>query len=74
MYHLGKANRVADALNRKSTATLMSIQGLPSPQQKEINSMELELIEGKFSTLTLQPAIFEGIQRDKNWILSYNGF
>ena len=61
MYHLGKANRVADALNRKSTATLMSIQGLPSPQQKEINSMELELIEGKFSTLTLQPAIFEGI-------------
>ena len=63
MYHPGKANRVAEALSQKSTTTLMSIQGLPSPLQKEINSLELELIEGHFSTLTLQPTIFEGIQR-----------
>ena len=62
MYHLGKANRVADALSRKSTATLMSIQGLSSLLQKEINSQEMELIEGQLLALTLQPTIFEGIQ------------
>ena len=28
-YYLGKANRVADALSRKSTGTPMAIQGLP---------------------------------------------
>ena len=46
MYHPGKANRVADALSRKYIATLMSIQGFSCPLQKEINSLELELIVG----------------------------
>ena len=44
LYHPRKANRVADALSRKFTTTLMSIHGLPDPLQKEINSLELELI------------------------------
>ena len=35
-YHLGKANRVADALSRKSAGTLMAIQGLSKELQKEI--------------------------------------
>ena len=53
LYHLGKANHVADTLSRKSIATLMSIHGLPYPLQKEINDLELELIVGQVSTLTL---------------------
>ena len=74
MYHPGKANRVADALSRKTTATLMSIQGLPKLLQNDINSLRIELIEGQFSIMTLQPTIFEGIQGaqeldpDLNWI------
>ena len=62
LYHPGKANKVADALCRKSTATLMSIQELPNSLQKEINSLDLELIVGGVSALTLQPTIYEGIQ------------
>lgn len=61
LYHPGKANRVGDALSRKSMATLMSIQELPKSLQKEINDLELELIVGQVSALTLQPTIFEGI-------------
>ena len=53
LYHPSKANRVANALSRKSTTTLMSIQGLPKLLQNEINSLEIELIEGKLSALTL---------------------
>ncbi|KAL5581770.1 hypothetical protein UlMin_014212 [Ulmus minor] len=34
LYHPGKANRVADALSRKTSATLMSIQGLPKLLQR----------------------------------------
>ena len=62
LYQPGKANRVADALSRKSTTTLMSIQALPHPLQKEINSLELEVIIGQVSALTLQPTIFECMQ------------
>ncbi|KAL5556706.1 hypothetical protein UlMin_038942 [Ulmus minor] len=62
LYHPGKANKVVDALSRKSTATLMSIQELPNSLQKEINSLVLELIVGGVSALTLQPTIYESIQ------------
>ena len=62
LYHPGKANKVADALIQKSIATLMSIQELPNSLQKEINSLELELIVGRVSALTLQPTIYESIQ------------
>ena len=62
MYHPEKANHVADALNQKSAATLMSIMGFPSPLQKEINCLDMELIEGQLLALTLQLTIFEGIQ------------
>ncbi|KAL5560800.1 hypothetical protein UlMin_037011 [Ulmus minor] len=62
LYHPGKANKVADALSRKSTATLISIQKLPNSLQKEINSLDLELILGEVSALMLQPTIYESIQ------------
>ena len=62
LYHLGKANRVADALSRKTMTKLMSIQGLPKLQQNDINSLRMELIEGQLSILTLQPTIFEGMR------------
>ncbi|KAL5567930.1 hypothetical protein UlMin_024505 [Ulmus minor] len=62
LYHPGKANRVADALSRNTSATLMSIQGLPKLLQSDINSLELEFIGGQLSALTLQPTIMEGMR------------
>ncbi|KAL5545109.1 hypothetical protein UlMin_008893 [Ulmus minor] len=62
LYHPGKANRVADALSRKTSATLMSIQGLPKHLQGDINSLELEIIGGQLLALTLQPTIMEGMR------------
>ena len=62
LYHPGKANRVADALSRKSTAAVMSIQTMPKMLQWDIQRMDLEIISGKLSTLTLQPTILDGIK------------
>jgi len=53
LYHLGKPNRVADALSRKSVGMLMFIEAFPKPLQKEIAECDLELITGKLSSLTL---------------------
>ena len=62
LYHLGKANHVADALSRKSTTTIMSIHTMPEMLQRDIQKLELEIINGKFSILTLQPTILDGIK------------
>ncbi|KAL5542417.1 hypothetical protein UlMin_010127 [Ulmus minor] len=62
LYHPGKANKVTDALSRRSTATLVSIHALPEPLQRDINKIGLEIITGQLSTLTLQPTIFEDIK------------
>ncbi|KAL5549797.1 hypothetical protein UlMin_005028 [Ulmus minor] len=62
IYHPGKANRVADALSRKSTVAVMSIQTMPKALQWEIQKLDLEIIQGQFSALTLQPTILDGIK------------
>ncbi|KAL5545327.1 hypothetical protein UlMin_009111 [Ulmus minor] len=40
----------------------MSIQALPKALQEDIYKLELELITGQVSALTLQPTIFDGIK------------
>ena len=62
LYHPGKANKVADALSRKSTVKLMSIQALPKALQEDIYKLELELIMGQVSALMLQPTVLDGIK------------
>ncbi|KAL5554707.1 hypothetical protein UlMin_042108 [Ulmus minor] len=62
LYHPGKANRVADALSRKSTVAVMSIQTMPEALRREIQKMDLEIIQGQLSALTLQPTILDGIK------------
>ena len=44
LYHLGKANRVADALSQKSTTTVMSIRTISEMLQKDIQKLELRLL------------------------------
>ena len=62
LYHPGKANKVADALSRKSSGMLMSIEAFPKPLQKEISEFNLEMITGKLSSLTLQSDLMESIK------------
>ena len=65
LYHPGKANKVVDALSRKSTTTLMSLQVLPKELQDELCSSGVEILVGKLSALTLQPTIFDGIKGEQ---------
>ena len=62
LYYPDKANKVAEALSRKSTTTLMSLQVLPKELQDEVCSLGVEILVGKLSTLTLQPTILDGIK------------
>ena len=62
LYHPGKANKVADALSWKLLTTVMSIKELPKELREEIHKLDLELITGQVSALTLQPTIFDGIK------------
>ena len=62
LYHPGKANRVADALSWKSLAKVISIQAMLDMLQQEIRKLELEIISGQLSTLTIQPTIFDGVK------------
>ncbi|KAL5571222.1 hypothetical protein UlMin_020819 [Ulmus minor] len=62
LYHPGKANKVAVALSRKTSVTVMSIQELPRALREDIHKFDLELITGQVSALTHQPTIFDGIK------------
>ena len=46
----------------KSVAAIMSIQTMPKMLQWDIQKMDLEIISGQLSTLTLQPTILDGIK------------
>ena len=58
-YHPRKANRVADALSRRSTGTLMAIQGFLEELQKEIPDFGLQLLTGRLAALQVQPILLE---------------
>ncbi|KAL5547238.1 hypothetical protein UlMin_006925 [Ulmus minor] len=65
LYHPGKANKVADALSCKYSASLMAIQAMPGPLQKELRDAEIEMVTGKLSTLTLQSTMQKDILEAK---------
>ena len=62
IYHPGNANCVADVLSKKSTVTVMSIIMMPEMLQKYIQELDMEVISGQLSTLTLQLTIFYEIK------------
>ena len=55
-------NKVADALRRKSSGMLMSLNKMPKPLLKEISDFNVEMITGKLATLTLQSNLLESIK------------
>ena len=60
-YHPGKANKVANALSRKSSASLSVITEWVPQLRAEISDFGLELIIGRISSLTSAPTILEDI-------------
>ena len=48
-------------MSRKYSASLMAIQAMPSPLQKELRDAEIVMVTGKLSTLTLQSTIQKDI-------------
>ena len=58
-YHLGKANKVADALSHKSIGTLAMLQGLPKELLKEIINFELVIVCGVLGSLQMFPEILD---------------
>ena len=61
LYHPSKANKVADALSRKSSATLMHLSSLALPLQKELLDFGVEIVYGQLSALTLESTLLEDI-------------
>ena len=65
-YHPGKANVVADALNRKTIGNLSILQGTSISLRNKIQKFDLELVLkreiGHFATLTIKPTILERIK------------
>ena len=62
-YHLGKVNKVADALSQKSIGTLAMLQGLPKKLLKEIIDFELVIVCGVLGSLQTCPIILDDLQK-----------
>ena len=61
LYHPGNANKVADALSRKSFVSLLVITEWVPPVLAEVSDFRLELIIERLSSLTFAPIILEDI-------------
>ena len=61
-YHPGKANKVADALSRKTMTFAISVEKMPRLLQVNMCNLGIEVIIGKLLALTIQPTIKEAIK------------
>ena len=55
-------NKVADALSQKSAGNVAMLRGLFKTLIKEIVDFGLVIVNGKLSSLQVQPLILEGIK------------
>ena len=69
-YHPGKANVVADALSRKSSASVSMIKIVEKPLLRELQRLELDMVPygliEQLSTLSLEPTILDKIKKSQN--------
>ena len=61
-YHLGKANKLVDALSRKMVTFAITVEKMLVQLQNDMCNLEMEVIVGKLSTLIIQPTIMEAIK------------
>ena len=62
-YHPGNANKVADALSRKTYNTLVVMRMLPRELAREIKDSEIVIVQGKTVNLEVRPIILEDIRK-----------
>ena len=69
-YYPGKANVVADALSRKSSASVSMIKIVEKPLLRELQRLELDMVPygliEQLSTLSLEPTILDKIKKSQN--------
>ena len=61
-YHPGKANKVADVLSLKAMAFAIIVEKMAKPLQVDMCNLEMEVIIGKSSALTIEQMIMEAIK------------
>ena len=66
MYHPDKANKVADALSKKCTASLMTMTKMSNPLRTKIESFDLELLIGQLSALTITSTMFDNVKEKQD--------
>ena len=62
-YHPGKANKVADALSRKTYDTLAVMRMLLGELAREIKDFEIVIVQGRMANLEVRPTILEDIRK-----------
>ena len=61
--HPEKANKVVDALSRKTYDTLRVMRTLLGELAKEIKDFEIVIVQGKIANLEVRPIILENIKK-----------
>ena len=64
-YHPGKANKVTDALSRKSTGSITSLRRLPKELQEEIEKFNLMIVYSQIATLCIRPLLHDQIREEQ---------
>ena len=62
-YHTKKANKVANALSRKTYDTLAVMRMLLGELAKEIKDSEMMIVQGRMANLEVWPIILEDIRK-----------
>ena len=66
IYNLGKANKVANALSRKSSASLAALAGVSAPLHAEMASFGLELVTRQLTALSISSTMFDDIKEKQD--------
>ena len=66
LYHPDKVNKVADALSRKSTASLMAMIEMSNLLKTKMESFNLELLIGQLSALMIMSTIFDIVKKKQD--------
>ena len=65
LYHQGKANVVADALNRRGPGQLYSVRQISRELVEDMTRAGIELVVGQLANIALQSTLLERINESQ---------